>query len=222
VQLLPLLWRRAAPWPVLAALLAGAWLWPWAPGSDADPWLALIAGACALVGGVYAVGAYGRDPWATWASVLLAAPVLAGAVSVTATRDGTIDGEPAGALAVGLTVFALTVMLLPLFGCAWLAGFLVRSRRGHIARREDGELGAVVHEALAAAHLERQRVAAGLRAAVLDRTAEVVSAAEEGRLDDVAPAARESLAAMRELLGNLRDGTPADAPLLSPAEGSIK
>ena len=222
VQLLPLLWRRAAPWPVLAALLAGAWLWPWAPGSDADPWLALIAGACALVGGVYAVGAYGRDPWATWASVLVAAPVLAGAVSVTAARDGSIDGDPAGTLVVGITVFALTVMLLPLFGCAWLAGFVVRSRRGRIARREDGELGAVVHEALAAAHRERQRVAAGLRAAVLDRTAEVVTAAEEGRLDDVAPAARESLAAMRELLGSLRDGTPADAPPMSPAEGSLQ
>lgn len=222
VQLLPLLWRRAAPWPVLAALLAGAWLWPWAPGSAADPWLAVITGACALVGGVYAVGAYGRDPWATWASVLLAAPVLAGAVSVTAARDGTIDGEPAGVLAVGLSVFALTVILLPLFGGAWLAGFLVRSRHGRVARREDRALGAVVQEALAAAHAERQRVAAGLRAAVLDRTAEVVSAAEDGRLDDVAPAARESLAAMRELLGNLRDGTPADAPLTNPAEGSIK
>ncbi|WP_328772391.1 sensor histidine kinase [Streptomyces sp. NBC_00286] len=222
VQLLPLLWRRSAPWPVLAALLAGAWLWPWAPGSDADPWLALIAGACALVGGVYAVGAYGRDPWATWASVPAAASVLAGAVSVTAARDGTIDGDPAGTLVVGITVFALTVMLLPLFGCAWLAGFLVRSRRGRIARREDGELGAVVHEALAAAHAERQRVAAGLRAAVLDRTAEVVTAAEEGRLDDVAPAARESLAAMRELLGSLRDGTPADARPVSPTEGSLQ
>ncbi|GAA3831697.1 histidine kinase [Streptomyces phyllanthi] len=221
-QLLPLLWRRAVPWPVLAALLAGAWLWPWAPGSDADPWLALTAGACALVGGVYAVGAYGRDPWATWASVPLAAPVLAGAVSVTAARDGTIDGDPAGAPVVGVTVFALTVLLLPLFGGAWLTGFLVRSRRGQVARRENGELGAVVHEALAAAHLERQRIAAGLRAAVLDRTAEVVGAAEEGRLDDVAPAARESLAAMRELLGNLRDGTPADAPPTVPAEGSIK
>ncbi|WP_086810160.1 sensor histidine kinase, partial [Streptomyces reticuliscabiei] len=78
VQLSPLLWRRTAPWPVLAALLAGAWLWPWPPGSAADPWLALTAGACALVGGVYAVGAYGRDPWASWASVPLAAPVLAG------------------------------------------------------------------------------------------------------------------------------------------------
>lgn len=212
VQLLPLLWRRAAPWPVLAALLAGAWLWPWAPGSYADPWLALTAGACALVGGVYTVGAYGHDPWATWASVPLGAPVLAGAVSVTAARDGMIDGEPAGVLAVGIGVLALTVILLPLFGCAWLAGVVVRSRRGRIARREDGELGAVVNEALTAAYRERRRVAAGLRAAVLDRTADMIRAAEEGRLDDVAPAAREALAAMRELLGNLRDGTPADVP----------
>ncbi|MER6134288.1 histidine kinase [Streptomyces sp. NPDC001815] len=222
VQLLPLLWRRSMPWPVLAALLAGAWLWPLAPGSTVDPWLALTAGTGALVGGVYAVGAYGRDPWATWASVPLAVPMLAGAVTVTAARDGMIDGEPAGAFTVGVSVFAQAVILLPLFVCAWLAGFLVRSRRGRIARREDGELGAVVHQALAAAHWERQRVAAGLRAAVLDRTAEVVGAAEEGRLDDVAPAARESLAAMRELLGNLRDGTPADVPLTIPAEGSIK
>ncbi|MEH0419615.1 sensor histidine kinase [Streptomyces sp. B21-083] len=222
VQLSPLLWRRASPWPVLAALLAGTWLWPWPPGSAADPWLALTAGACALVGGVYAVGAYGRDPWATWASVPLAAPVLAGAVTVTAARDGTIGGDPAGALAVGVSVFVLTVVLLPLFGCAWLAGFLVRSRRGQVARREDGELGALVHWALAAAHWERQRVATGLRAAVLDRTHEVVGAAEEGRLDDVAPAAREALAAMRELLGSLRDGTAADTLPMSPAEGSIK
>ncbi|MEH0432516.1 histidine kinase [Streptomyces stelliscabiei] len=212
VQVLPLLGRRAAPWPVLAALLAGSWLWPWVPASHPAPWPALAAGACALVGGVYAVGAYGRDPWATWASVPLAAPVLAGAVSVTAARDGTIAGEPAGALDMGLSVFALTVLLLPLFGCAWLAAFLVRTRRGRIARRVDDELGAVVHEALAAAHRERLRLAAGLRAAVLDRTADVIGAAEEGRLGDVAPAARASLAAMRELLNDLREDTPANAP----------
>ncbi|WP_241266771.1 DUF7134 domain-containing protein [Streptomyces scabichelini] len=222
VQLLPLLWRRVTPWPVLTALLVAAWLWPLAPGSSADPRLALTAGACALVGGVYAVAAYGRDPWATWASVPLAAPVLAAAVSMTAGRDGTIHGQPAGALGVGISVFALTVLLLPLFGCAWLTGFLIRFRRGRIVRRDDGELGAVVHEALTAAHRERQRIAAGLRAAVLDRTAEVVTAAEAGRLDDVPPAAREALAAMRELLGSLRDGTPADPPLTIPAEGSIK
>ncbi|MFD9108342.1 histidine kinase [Streptomyces bottropensis] len=226
VQVLPLLGRRAAPWPVLAALLAGSWLWPWVPASHPAPWPALAAGACALVGGVYAVGAYGRDPWATWASVPLAAPVLAGAVAVTAARDGTIAGEPAGALDVGLLVFALTVLLLPLFGCAWLAAFLVRTRRGRNARRADDELGAVVHEALAAAHRERLRLAAGLRAAVLDRTADVIGAAEEGRLDDVAPAARASLAAMRELLSDLREDTPANAPPAAltnsppPAEGS--
>ncbi|MGW1016045.1 histidine kinase [Streptomyces niveus] len=218
VQLLPLLWRRTAPWPVLAALLAGAWLWPWPPGSGADPWLALTSGTCALLGGVYAVGVYGRDPWATWASVPLAAPVLACAVTVTAARDGVIGGDPAGTGTVALCVVALTVFLLPVFGGAWLAGFAVRSRHGRIARREHDELGAVVHEALAAAHRERQRVAAGLRAVVLDRTHEVVRAADEGRLDDVAPAARESLAAMRELLGSLRDGTPADAPPTVPAE----
>ncbi|MEV8425387.1 sensor histidine kinase [Streptomyces niveus] len=226
VQLLPLLWRRTAPWPVLAALLAGAWLWPWPPGSGADPWLALTAGTCALLGGVYAVGVYGRNPWATWASVPLAAPVLACAVTVTAARDGVIGGDPAGTGTVALCVVALTVFLLPVFGGAWLAGFAVRSRHGRIARREHDELGAVVHEALAAAHQERQRVAAGLRAVVLDRTQEVVRAADEGRLDDVAPAARESLAAMRELLGSLRDGTPADAPPAVPAdgprEGSVK
>ncbi|MEV8340943.1 sensor histidine kinase [Streptomyces niveus] len=226
VQLLPLLWRRTAPWPVLAALLAGAWLWPWPPGSGADPWLALTAGTCALLGGVYAVGVYGRNPWATWASVPLAAPVLACAVTVTAARDGVIGGDPAGTGTVALCAVALTVFLLPVFGGAWLAGFAVRSRHGRIARREHDELGAVVHEALAAAHQERQRVAAGLRAVVLDRTREVVRAADEGRLDDVAPAARESLAAMRELLGSLRDGTPADAPPAVPAdglrEGSVK
>jgi signal transduction histidine kinase len=222
VQLLPLLWRRATPWPVLAALLVAAWLWPWVPVGAAEPWLALTAGACALLGGVYAVGAYGRDPWATWASVPLAAPLLAGAVSVTAARDGKIAGDPAGALDLSLCVLVLTLVLLPLFGCAWLAGFLVRSRRGRTARREDGELGAAVHEALAAAHRERQRIATGLRATVLDRTAEVVAAAEEGRLDDVAPAARESLAAMRELLGRLRDGTPADVLPAALGEGSLK
>ncbi|MET9557385.1 histidine kinase [Streptomyces sp. NPDC006645] len=222
VQLLPLLWRRAAPWPVLAGLLAGAWLWPWPPGTAADPWLALTSGTCALLGGVYAVGAYGRDPWATWASVPLAAPVLACAVTVTATRDGVINGDPAGSVAVAVCVSALTLLLLPVFGGAWAAGFAVRSRRGRIVRREDDELGAVVHEALAAAHQERQRVAAGLRAVVLDRTQEVVRAAEDGRLDDVAPAAREALAAMRELLGSLRDGTPADAPPTVLAEASVK
>ncbi|MFF0739218.1 histidine kinase [Streptomyces sp. NPDC004111] len=218
VQLLPLLWRRTAPWPVLAALLAVTWLWPWAPGAAADPWPALTAGACALMGGVYAVAAYGRDPWATWASVPLSVLVLAGMVTVTAARDGRIDGDPVGALAVGVTVFALAVMLTPLLGGAWLVGFLVRSRRGRVVRREEGELGAAVQEALDTAHRERLRIAAGLRAAVLDRTGEVIRTAEEGRLDEVTTAAREALAAMRELLGSLRDGTPSDAPL-TPATG---
>ncbi|GAB2878626.1 histidine kinase [Streptomyces deserti] len=210
-QMLPLLWRRRAPWPALVAVLAGCWLWPWAPGPADSTWT-LVAGGCALLAAVYAVGAYGRDPWASWAAIPLADVVLGGAVTAAAARDGVLVGDPVGVISVSFVVVATTVTSLPVLGGAWLAGFAVRSRRVRIARRDDTELGAVVREALAAAHAERQRVAAGLRAAVLDRAADVVRVAEEGRLDGVAPAAREALAAMRELLGSLRDGTPADSP----------
>ncbi|MDX2677369.1 sensor histidine kinase [Streptomyces soliscabiei] len=208
VQVLPLLWRRRMPWAALAAVGAGVWGWPWLPGAG-DPVWVLAAGGCALLAAVYAVGANGGTAWASWVSVPSAAGSLGGAAVAAAARDGVLDGRPAGALAIGVGVFALALLLLPPLGAAWLAGFAVRSRRTTVTGREDSELGQAVHDAVAAAHAERQRVAAGLRSAVLDRAADVVRVAEEGRLEEVAPAAREALAAMRELLGSLRDGTPA-------------
>ncbi|SHI13524.1 Signal transduction histidine kinase [Streptomyces sp. 3214.6] len=211
VQVLPLLWRRRMPWAALAAVGAGVWGWPWLPGA-ADPVWVLVAGGCALLAGVYAVGANGGTAWASWISVPSAAGALGGAAAAAAARDGVLDGRPAGPLAIGVGVFALALLLLPPLGAAWLAGFAVRSRRTTVTGREDSELGQAVHDAVAAAHAERQRVAAGLRSAVLDRAADVVRVAEEGRLEEVAPAAREALAAMRELLGSLRDGTPAGEP----------
>ncbi|MFI5798612.1 sensor histidine kinase [Streptomyces sp. NPDC051677] len=211
VQVLPLLWRRRMPWAALAAVGAGVWGWPWLPGA-ADPVWVLVAGGCALLAGVYAVGADGGTAWASWVAVPSAAVSLGGAAVTAAARDGVLDGRPVGPLSVGVGVFALALLLLPPLGAAWLAGFAVRSRRTTVTGREDSELGQAVLDAVAAAHTERQRVAAGLRSAVLDRAAEMIRVAEEGRLDEVAPAAREALAAMRGLLGGLRDGTPAGEP----------
>jgi glucose-6-phosphate-specific signal transduction histidine kinase len=59
--------------------------------------------------------------------------------------------------------------------------------------------------AVAAALAERRTIAAELSGSVLDRAARVVTVAEEGRLDAVGDEARAALAAMRQLLGNLRD-----------------
>jgi hypothetical protein len=59
--------------------------------------------------------------------------------------------------------------------------------------------------AIREAGLERSRVAAGLRAAVLRDTAPVATAADAGDLDQVLGSARAALDAMRGLLNGLRD-----------------
>jgi hypothetical protein len=203
VHALPLLWRRHAPWPVLAAVLATAWLWPpacaWAPLSgQVSPFLA--GGLLTETLTVYTLGAYGRGAARTWPAPLVTAAASAGALTLTAAADGALAGEPSSVLTVALIAVALGMLLCPLFALAWGVGLIVRARRLRAVARDDLALGNSRWAARTAAGAERHRLAARLRDAVLHRTSALVRLAHEGKLEEVADEARATLAAMRELL----------------------
>ncbi|MEU2268253.1 histidine kinase [Streptomyces olindensis] len=91
-----------------------------------------------------------------------------------------------------------------------------RGRRDRADRdtREE-RLAAWTEEAVREAWAERRRIATGLETTVLARTADMVAAAEAGRLDTTAERAREALAAMRALLDTVTEGE-ATPPGLRP------
>ncbi|GAA4701126.1 sensor histidine kinase [Phytohabitans rumicis] len=211
---LPLVWRRRAPWRALAGVLATTAVWPVVVGFDLLPHPAVDALATGMVAefvAVYAVAAYGRPRHLTWLAAPLAAGAL-GAVAVTAAAvDGMLIEQPATALVAQLcTVVVAALFLVPL-GALWGAGFAVRLRRDRVTARERRAVAASTAGAVEMAYAERARIAAGLRAAVLRHANAVTAAAEEGRLDGVLGEARAALAAMRDLLGDLR-GDPDRAP----------
>ncbi|MCX5236001.1 histidine kinase [Streptomyces prunicolor] len=208
---LPLLWRRRAPWPVLAAVLATSWLWPVACAvaplsGQVSPFLA--GGLLSETLAVYALGAYGRGAARTWPAPLVTAGGSAGALTVTAAADGALAGEPFSALTAALIVVPLGLLLCPMFALSWGTGLAVRARRLRAVARDDLALGNSLWEARTAAGAERHRLAERLRGAVLLRTSRLVQLAHEGRLErsgegrleEIAAEARATLAAMRELL----------------------
>ncbi|WP_371598790.1 histidine kinase [Streptomyces sp. NBC_00564] len=209
---LPLLWRRRAPWSVLAAVLATSWLWPVACMSAplsgrVSPFLA--GGLVAETLAVYALGAYGRGAAYTWPSPLVAAGASAGVLTVTAAADGALIGdEGPSILTVALLIVPLGMLLCLMFALAWGAGLIVRGRRLRAVARDDLALSNSLWEAHSAAGAERHRLAARLRDAVLHRTSSLVELAHQGRLDEVAAEARATLAAMRELLHEMNDVHP--------------
>jgi signal transduction histidine kinase len=204
----PLLWRRHAPWAVLAAIVATSALWPlaaaYAPLTESSK-MVLASGGAAEFAAVYAVAAYGRRPWTVWLAVPVAAAGLCTAVLWAAAVDGSVGGEPARlAPLVFVGLFATGFTAVPLAALAG-AGLAARHRRDRVLAREQSALTVSTHEALAAARAERRRIAAGLHEAVLHRAARVVAVADRGSLDEVCAEARAALAAMRELLDSLRD-----------------
>ncbi|MEV4704441.1 histidine kinase [Actinoplanes sp. NPDC049316] len=211
---LPLAWRRARPWTVLAAVLATGWVWPLliAAGLLAitHGWLA-VTGTGVEVLAVHAVARYGRRPALTWLSMPAVLGCVVAAVSVMLVLDppdGTAASVPATVL---ITAIVGGIPLsFPVFG-AWLAGFLTRRRRERVRAREDHAVAAATAWALAEAGAERARVAAGLREAVLRDTARVPEAADRGDLEAVVSAARTALDGMRGLLKDLRDAPPGDS-----------
>ncbi|MFE1798271.1 histidine kinase [Streptomyces sp. NPDC059517] len=211
---LPLLWRRRAPWAVLAAVLTSSWLWPVACvatplSGQASPFLAggLLTEALA----VYALGAYGRGGVHTWPSPFVTAGASAVALTVTAAADGTLVGEKPSLLTMAAIIVPLGILLGLLFALTWGAGLIVRGRRLRAVARDDLALSISRWEAQYAAGAERYLLAARLRDAVLDRTSALVELARGGELDEVATEARATLKAMRELLHEMNDELPGPA-----------
>jgi hypothetical protein len=129
-------------------------------------------------------------------------PVLAVVVHGVAVAAAVLDRGttlPFWAVAFGAGVGATLVV-----AAATWAGSL-RGRRDRADRgTHDERLAAWTEEAVRDAWAERRRIAAGLETTVLSRTADMVTEAEAGRLDETAERAREALAAMRALLDTVR------------------
>ncbi len=217
---LPLVWRRRAPWPVLWAVAATAWLWPLARDAGLLPsvWTAYLHfAALAEVFAVYALAVYGRGV-RTWPAILVAACGLAGALAATGAVDGSLSGEDASVAAVSEAVVALTIMGGVVLALVWVVGLAVRRRRLRVVLREEEEITGSEQEAADAVASERRRIATGLQEAVLHRTAAVPELAGRGELEAVAAAARSALEAMRELLHRLRETAPEDGQPRRPGD----
>ncbi|MFD6287568.1 sensor histidine kinase [Streptomyces sp. NPDC060205] len=221
---LPLLWRRRAPWTVLAAVLASSWLWPVVCtaarlSGQVSPFLA--GGLVAETLAVYALAAYGRGAASTWPSPFVTAGAGAAALTVTAAADGALVGETPSMLTLVVVVVPLGILLFLVFVLAWGAGLIVRGRRLRAVARDDLALSVSRWEAQYAAGAERHLLAARLRDAVLDRTSALVELARRGELDAVATEARATLKAMRELLHEMNGELPDPArqqPPTAPAD----
>ncbi|GAA4451753.1 sensor histidine kinase [Phytohabitans houttuyneae] len=204
---LPLLWRRRAPWLVLGAVLSTTALWPVVAGLRLLPdssLAALFAGIGADLVAVYAVAAYGRPRHLTWLSIPLAAGVHGAVTLLTFALDGWLMGQPIAPAPMGVLLVPTSAPYLLLAAPVCVAGFVARLRREGVVSRERRAVAASTASAVELAYAERLRIAAGLRAAVLRHAAQVTEAAEGGRLDAVLESARAALAAMRDLLGDLR------------------
>ncbi|MFF1463345.1 sensor histidine kinase [Streptomyces sp. NPDC058330] len=249
VHALPLLWRRRAPWLVLAAVGATALVWPVLLHTGVLPpftAVCLLGGGLVELAAVYAVAAYGRTlrppaapagryvrpatpqmpypPGLRLSYLSVPAAVLSFGCSMTAAfaADGMLLGEPAGPF---LILFLSAQMLLFLglgFTAVWGAGWLMHRRRRRELGREDTVLTALMSSARDVVHSERRRVAGGLQETVLQEASRVISSAEAGSLDGVAVAARATLAAMRRLLGSLDAGKAPPTPPAVPRREAVQ
>jgi len=204
----PVLWRRSHPWAVLGAVAVTSWSVPVLIAAGlfrpALGWM-MIAGLGAEAAAVYAVARYGRRTNLTALAIPVALSSAMLATGVTLALDPPPEDD--------IPFVAWTIIMAVLIGCplgvpvvgSWLTGFAIRRRRDRIEAREHDAVAAATAHAIMEAGLERARVAAGLRAAVLRDTAQVATAADAGDLDQVLLSARAALDAMRGLLNGLRD-----------------
>jgi hypothetical protein len=212
IPALVLLGRRNRPWTVLAGVTVAVWLWPVAIGLGQLPHeLAPAVAVClgAPMAAVYAVAAYGRGAYPTWASV----PVAAGGFGVAAGVLVFLTPQEADLTGPGFAIFTMVLAGVALAGpltACWAVGALARERRNRRLDHDGRALAELVRAAEAEVHGERQRIATGLSGSVLTRTSRMIALAEAGQLESVTTEARSALTAMRELLETLDDpGTPA-------------
>ncbi|MFF8654725.1 sensor histidine kinase [Streptomyces huasconensis] len=213
---LPLLWRRRAPWAVLCAVLATAWLAPLGVAFGLVP--PAVALCLAVAGGVgecvavHAVGAFAGPAQVTWTAVVVGAAGLSLSWLAVAAADGMADLDQDGGFGAFLFM-ACALGVLSLFPLAvpWGIGAVVRARRERIRAIEDHALTETVRSAVFEAHEERRRIATELRGEVVRHADAVVRRAEAGDLQGVTDEARAGLSAMRNLLATLRETTDAGA-----------
>ena len=204
----PVIWRRSRPWTVLGAVALTSWVVPVliATGTVAPAlgWV-MLAGLSAEAVAVYAVARYARRPDLSALAIPAALTSAVLATGVTLALDPPPEeGVPFVAWMLFMSAVIGCPLGVPIAGC-WLAGFAVRRRRTRIEAREHDAVASSTAQAIWLAGLERTRVAAGLRAAVLRDTARVATAADAGDLDQVLTSARTALDAMRGLLNGLRE-----------------
>jgi hypothetical protein len=227
-QVTPLLWRRRRPWIMLAAVLAIAWWWPVAVAlqvvSPGHAWLT-TTGLSATIAAGYAVGAFGGRVSVTWPCIIAVTGNWAVLFTTLMLLVGEFDpaaGDPAPVRMAGwvLTFVLIVGALSTPVALIWVSGVVVGERRARLRAREDDAVAQATARAVESARAERIRVAEGLREAVLHRTDQVATAADDGDLDGVLESARGALDAMRGLLSGLRDA-PTDARDPQPTVGAL-
>ncbi|WP_432057625.1 histidine kinase [Streptomyces sp. bgisy022] len=110
---------------------------------------------------------------------------------------------PAPVLVALVALAAAALVALPVAGALRAGTAHGRHDRAERGSREE-RLAVWTEEAVRDAWAERSRIAAGLETTVFSRTADMVTEAEAGRLEETVERAREALAAMRALLDTVR------------------
>ncbi|MBK3567250.1 histidine kinase [Streptomyces sp. MBT62] len=205
----PLGWRSRAPGAGLAAVLSALVLW-W--GCDRAGWTRPPVGDIFLVYWwveltfVYSAGAYlplRRGAFAPVAVAVTGGLALASGSGITGSRT--------------VAWAVLTVLLaVPASALWWLGVRTARRReRRRVAAARSREL--LERDAEAAVRDQRRLIAAGLLRTAHRHACDVVTAADAGRLDTVLAEARAGLAALRELLADLRarDGAVTPPPTVA-------
>ena len=227
IHALPLALRRTRPWTTLAAVAVTGACWTAAIWAGLLPaasgWIPIAAIGADLLA-VHAVGRYGRRSRVDW--LALPAGVLPAGLSIAlafAAEPSPEPDQPSRLVMVVLFTALFAGLLAVPLGAAWLTGWLVRRRRARITGNEEEWMAWSAHHASVAASAERARIAEGLGEAVLRHTEGMIGAAERGSLDGTLTEARAALAAMRDLLRDLRaveapvkpQPTLADLPALA-------
>ncbi|TDD85630.1 sensor histidine kinase [Actinomadura rubrisoli] len=215
VRAAPLWWRRRAPYAALAALIVIDVIWVAVGALWSVDFLVLFALGCpAQLVAVYSVACYHRGNQWTWPAALLA-PLpwsLVLGLALVMDPEFSADGPDPDAFIFGLVLAFLVTTPLTFAMWGWGTLAAIRSRRWGTTALDaaTARTGEVVRA-------ERSRVAAGLSATVLDRTARLVRAAEAGlagttgdaraALAVVADEARAALTDMRRLLDAMEEKT---------------
>ncbi|MEU3947500.1 histidine kinase [Streptomyces sp. NPDC029526] len=110
---------------------------------------------------------------------------------------------PAPVLVALVALATAGLVALPVTGALRAGAAHGRRDRAERGSREQRLVG-WTEEAVRDAWAERSRIAAGLETTVFSRTADMITEAEAGRLEETVERAREALAAMRALLDTVR------------------